>query len=365
MNNYVIAPEWYRPIFLHIVVILSLFQANKLSPDRLNVSVHHSEKITFWMFIVFMILFVGTRPEHVTFGDDYASAYRLSTDLDIGKDWLYSYMVYVGNLMGLDWSVFCLLCTTIYIGGTAFAVSLIFQYRSMTALAVTFAAFSFFSYCTNGIRNGLGCSMFLVALAYYREKKIIYALTFAIISIGFHNSLFIPALAFVVCYLKKNTKHYMYFWGICIILGLFVGDFMQLIYQNLGFIETGRDSSYFLDHDDMSGYALNGGFRWDFLLYSSIPIFIGYYFVKVLKFQDNYFKLILNMYIFTNSLWVLVNRNWLSNRIAFLSWFMYALVMMYPILNIEYLRNRSKWIAYTVVGNAAFSYLMWIIGKYR
>ena len=117
----------------------------------------------------------------------------------------------------------------------------------------------------------------------------IYTLTFAIISIGFHNSLIIPALAFVLCYLKKNTKHYMYFWGICIILSFFVGDFMQLLYQNLGFIETGRDSSYFLDHDDMSGYALNGGFRWDFLLYSSIPIFIGYYFVKVLKFQDNYF----------------------------------------------------------------------------
>ena len=365
MNNYFINPEWYRPLFLHIVVILSLFQAFKSSHDTLNIQKGYNNLQVYWIFTVLMTLFIGLRPEHPTFGDDYATSYKYATELEMSKDWLYSYMVYFGHLIGLEWSLFCLLCTALYFGGSAFAVSKIFPYRPMTALAVVFAAFSFFAYCTNGIRNGLGCAMFFVALAYYRERNWKLTILFSILAAGFHNSLQIPIAAFALCLFYKNTKHFIYLWFACIALSLIVGDLMQTIYQSLGFIDAGRDSSYFLDHEDMTGYAMGGGFRWDFLAYSAVPIWIGYHFVKNLNYQNEYYKLMLNMYIFINSLWVLVNRNWLSNRIAFLSWFMYALVMMYPILNIQFLKNRSKWIAYTVAGNAAFSYFMWIIGKYR
>lgn len=365
MNDFFIDPLWYRPLFLHIVVLLSLFQAYEPSPDALGLQPYTKDLRAYWLFVILMTLFIGLRPEHATFGDDYAASYRYATDLEVGKDWLYSYMVYFGHRIGLEWSYFCLLCTAIYFGGSAFAVSKIFPYRPMTALAVVFAAFSFFAYCTNGIRNGLGCSMFFVVLAYYKDRNWKMAALFAVIAAGFHNSLQIPIAAFALCFFYKNTRRYIQLWFASILLSLVVGDFMQTIYQNLGFIDTGRDYSYFLEHDDMSGYTFGGGFRWDFLTYSAVPIWIGYHFVTKLNYQNAYYKLMLNMYIFINSLWVLVNRNWLSNRIAFLSWFMYALVMMYPILDIEKLKNRSKWIVYTVAGNATFSYVMWILDKYK
>ena len=365
MNEFLIDPTWYRPIFLHIVVLLSLFQAIKPSPDEISINKDSRDLICYWIFTFVMTIFIGLRPEHATFGDDYASLYRANTEFELGKDWLYSCMVYLGHRIGLEWSSFCLLCTALYFGGTAFAIRKIFTYRPLTALAVVFAAFSFFAYCTNGIRNGLGCAMFFIALAYYKERNWIGTILFAIIASGFHNSLLIPIVAFALCNFYSNTKHYVVFWFVCVAMSLVVGDFMQSIYESLSFIDTGREADYFLEHDDMSGYTFEGGFRWDFLAYSAVPIWIGYYFVTKMNYQNAYYKLILNMYIFVNALWVLVNRNWLSNRIAFLSWFMYALVMMFPILNMEYLKNMSRWIAYTVMVNATFSYIMWILGKYH
>jgi hypothetical protein len=65
------------------------------------------------------------------------------------------------------------------------------------------------------------------------------------------------------------------------------------------------------------------GFRWDFLLYSALPIFIGWIATYKKSINDKTYSFILHTYIFSNAFWVLINTAAYSNRFAYLSWFLY------------------------------------------
>ena len=141
------------------------------------------------------------------------------------------------------------------------------------------------------------------------------------------------------------------------------GFLLQTFFENLGLLDTGRREGYLTNEGvDMEGFSRQG-FRWDFLLYSCVPILVGFYYVAREKFNDNWYKLMLNTYILCNSFWALVNSSWLSNRIAFLSWFMYGFVVMYPLLRKEVVPNRQQKVAIALICNVAFTYLLWLLGR--
>ena len=77
------------------------------------------------------------------------------------------------------------------------------------------------------------------------------------------------------------------------------------------------------------------GFRWDFLLYSMMPIVLGYYVVIKRGIQDRTYTILLNTYTLANAFWVMVIRANYSNRFAYLSWFMYPIVLAYPLLRLD------------------------------
>ena len=82
---------------------------------------------------------------------------------------------------------------------------------------------------------------------------------------------------------------------------------MEFRFQNIVYIETGRSFKY-LTESNLGDYWERRDYRWDFLLYSAVPIYVGYFFCIKKRFNDTFYTLLLNIYIICNSFWVLVIR---------------------------------------------------------
>jgi hypothetical protein len=103
------------------------------------------------------------------------------------------------------------------------------------------------------------------------------------------------------------------------------------------------------------------GFRIDFILYSAVPILLGRWlsFKNFTKSQQ--YQFILNVYTLVNSIWMLCMYAEFTNRIAYLSWFMYPIVLIYPFINEEYLSHKVGLMKIFVCGHLFFTLFMEII----
>lgn len=72
------------------------------------------------------------------------------------------------------------------------------------------------------------------------------------------------------------------------------------------------------------------GFRWDFLIYSALPIVTSCYFLFREEYRDVMYTWLLNIYIAANAFWILCMYAAFSNRFAQLSWFLMGFVFIYP-----------------------------------
>lgn len=363
-------PYLYKPIFLHFVIIFSFLEALRHTKDEILIPSKSNEKYKIYTLSIILILFLGLRPISWAFADtgNYANSYAIMAlyrNETITSDiFFYGIMKWFAE-SGINVHIWILFVEVIYILGHSYATYKLFPYHTGTAFAIILTSFSFFSYSTNGIRNGMACALFLMALPFIKEKKWVKAILLCVISFNVHSSLFLPIMAILIAHFYQNTKHYIVCWIICITASIVAGGFFEDLLMNQGIIDTGKDTAYFSnDNMDMSQFS-HQGFRFDFLIYSSIPIIIGYYFINKQKFNDKWYQILVNTYIICNSIWVLVNANWLSNRIAYLSWFLYGYIIIYPMLMCPNIRQRNIKLKLIVLGNAAFTYCMWIIGKYN
>src|SRR5690606_31378083 len=124
------------------------------------------------------------------------------------------------------------------------------------------------------------------------------------------------------------------------------------------FGEDERLEGYLTDIGKCDDKFSRTGFRWDFILYSASGVLAGWYFVIKKKFEDSLYIQMFNVYLVTNAFWILVIRANYSNRFAYLSWFMIALIIMYPYLKMQFFVNQQKKVAAIVLASFAFSYLM-------
>ena len=104
-------------------------------------------------------------------------------------------------------------------------------------------------------------------------------------------------------------------------------------------------------------------FRWDLLLYSSMPILLGWYTIFKRKLFNKTYLILLGTYIYANVFWVLAIRAMYSNRIAYLSWFIYPIVIAYPLLNFPVFKKyHSKKTACILLGHFGFTTFLWLLG---
>jgi hypothetical protein len=315
-----------------------------------------------FLLFVAITLFIGYRPLSGVFVD--TMNYKMQFDNMVGvmsftpkKDKLFGYfMYYSAQIMSVsDWFT---IIATIYFGFMLVSIRRLLPKDTFFAFVITLSAFSCFAYSTNGLRNGMATSVAMFALT-LRDKKLI-AFSILLIASGIHLSLLLTLFAAIISFYYKNTKVYIYVWILAIFLSIFISGFFEIFFA--GFIQDGRSS--YLDGSG-SVYGGNGGFRWDFLMYSSMPILVGYYFVVMKGFKDEKYKWILNTYLISNTFWILVIRASFSNRFAYLSWFLYSLVLIYPFLKFHCIKNQYEKITLVAFLHIFFTYLMKIIYELR
>ena len=90
---------------------------------------------------------------------------------------------------------------------------------------------------------------------------------------------------------------------------------------------------------DWSGKS---GFRIDFVLYSFMPVLVGYYAIFKKQIQSPLYEVLLKVYLLVNGVWMLCMYAAFTNRIAYLSWSLYPILLLYPFLNEEWGENQFQ-----------------------
>lgn len=359
-------PSLYYPLFIYTLLILSLGYAVYLNGQNTTFIQQNSNNNLFLIYFLLFTIFVGLRPVSAYFGDTvtYASGYNafmngtkiLEPD---SKEWVFGLMQYSCSKV-MDVHGFFLLVEVLYVVPVLWACYRFVPNHYILMFLFYMGAFSFFTYGTNGIRNGMACSLIILALSCINGKTIakVIAGVLCFLAFNIHRSTALPILCMVASFFVKDTRYIMGWWLFSIVLSLVAGGPIEAFFTGLGFDD--RMESYSSESMSIYGDSFSStGFRWDFLLYSAMPIVLGYYVVFIRKIWDKNYLMLLNTYILCNSFWVMMIRAAFSNRFAYLSWFMYALVLVYPCLKLPVWKNQGTNTALIFMGHLGFTLFMY------
>jgi len=316
------------------------------------------------VFIVLLIFYMGLRPiSGKYFGDTstYAQGYKLLQEgraVKIEKDYLFNYfMAFCSRIM--DIHSFLLIIEIFYIVPLILFSKKYFGKYWFFAMFIFIGSLSFWTYGVNGIRNGLGTSLFILGLCFYNDRKLLLYV-FLFLSYFMHASLIIPIAAFIAAGLYKNPKIYIYIWFLSIPLSLVGGSVWSSLFSSLGFAED-RTEGYLSNGEQFQDQFSQTGFRWDFLLYSASAIFAGWYFIFKKKITDVFYLHLFGVYCIANSFWVLVITAAFSNRFAYLSWFLMPSVIAYPMFRYKIWKDQYKVFGIILFIYFLFTYFMNVI----
>ena len=200
-------------------------------------------------------------------------------------------------------------------------------------------------------------SLFLLALAMYKENKKLWMILFLVVSFGFHHSMIMPVLAFVTCYFYKNPKVYLVFWFVCLMMAAFHITALQEMFATIAMDVDEKAVGYLLTEGGYRKESLMGGFRIDFILYGFIPVLLGWFAVYQKNIKSDVYIFMLNLYTLINAMWLLCMYASYTNRIAYLSWGLYPIVLIYPLLKEKWSTRQYvffKWVAYGHLGFTLF-----------
>jgi len=348
--------EGYRVanfFFLFVTFLVFLYIGSKKKKKE-NIIPTFSDSFSTALLII-IILFIGFFPiGNATDKYRYAQMFENPIYLLTMDDFGWAIYTYLTKLFIKNTFIYFLITAFIYvIGYYIFSVKFIAKKYLFVFLLACFGSFGFLSYGVNTIRAGLGLSLLLIALT-NSNKKFIF-ITFAVLSVLFHKSMFIPILGYIVTYYFKDSRIYLAIWIVALLLSIanfsFISDFFQ---KYLGGLDD-RVSSYL---DPQEEFAYKTGFRLDFVVYSFAPIIAGYYNIRKMKIKDSIYIHFFNMYIITNSVWLLVIRIIYSDRIAYLSWFLIPIIYLLPLFRQKIFVNQRLYISVVLIGLIFFNFIM-------
>ena len=350
----------YYSLYINLALFVVLFTL--LHTRVLKMNSHKNLifiQVSGYLFLIFIILYIGQRPISNRFGDTlnyYRTFKGYQHGNDIGKVGDYGWHVFMKGMSQIgSIHTFFTLCAIIYIFPLYRISKEFFNEYWYYAFVMFIVSYSFWTYGVNGMRNGAGCSLFLWGIC-YRRKMIVMALFFFLATI-FHKTLLLPVFAFLLTYLYNNPKAYFKGWLLTIPLSLVLGGVFITLFTSLGFGDD-RLAGY-LTGEAEEGTFSSTGFRWDFLFHSAFAVFSGWYFIFKRNFKDVVYFQLFNTYLICNGFWVLVIKANFSNRFAYLSWFMMAIVIIYPLLKQQFFKNQ-----HFMIGKVMFIYFMFTYFMY-
>lgn len=400
MNPIPLHPLLVTQIYNWAVFIICVFlYFNYSGSSNCDKLLNKSSMVPALILTLFLIVYMGLRPVSNMFGDtwNYALMYNKLPArpaifaVDLNKEWFWAFIMNTCKASHLTVSAWFLVIEIGYLGLVLLGLKLLLGENSWMAMLFFLSAFSTFTYGTNGIRNGLGCSACIFAMAYGANRNILQmsiAGFILLLAFGIHRSIALPIVAFLVAsYMIKSPKIAIYFWIVSIGLSLVAGGTLINFFAGLGFDD--RMSSYsHMSEADAREFSQTG-FRWDFLLYSAMPIWLTWYvnqkaekerilYGETVEEQETgvlgagriadahsmrVFNILATTYILANSFWVMVISAAFSNRFAYLSWFLYPIVIAYAVIRLHIWEDQDRKAGLILLGHAAFTHIMFLLGK--
>jgi hypothetical protein len=159
------------------------------------------------ILLILVILYIGLRPISGKYFGDMSTYYRYFLNYQQGmevvtnQDKLFHY--YMKSLSYFVGSHgFFLIPMVLYTVQMFLVAKPFFKAYWFYGFLMFVVSFPFFSYGTNGIRNGLATSMFLRGL-YYKDRKILMGIFFVLATL-FHKTLLLPIIAYDCPHGPKN-----------------------------------------------------------------------------------------------------------------------------------------------------------------
>lgn len=359
-----IAAQLYHSVYLLLVTILTIFVYNMYSGRRGQTQISSQNDVSLILLVGFLTVFIGLRPVNGRYFVDMANYvenyYSLLEAQPFSFDWnaenllFDNYFALVGSLrLGTDF--FFVTIAAIYFGTSYLGIKKLFPNDALAVYLVFLGAFSTFSYAVNGVKAGAAASLFILAIGYRENLKVCIPLI--LVSWGFHHSMQLPVVAFILTLFYCNSKVYFVFWLLCLFLAVAHVTFFQNLFAGMT-DEHGRE--YLTEGIYNWGGKL--GLRLDFVLYSAMPVWVGYWVTNNKKLRlSKIYSCLLNLYLLTNAIWMLCMYAQFTNRIAYLSWFLYPVVLVYPFLNERSGDNRYKIFSKIMLAHLLFTLFMMIV----
>jgi hypothetical protein len=345
---------FYYQFFL-IITLLVVFHSFFLKiNDKKNIAFLN---LFGYISLFFAIFYIGFRPISGVFVDMTVYAYTFerfqeNNPIDYSDDYgFYYFMILCTKIMTKEFFFF--VCSIIYILPLYILSKNLFKKYWFYSFLMLCVSFSFWAYGTNGIRNGLATSLFLLSFSFYKRKYLTLLIMF--FSCTFHQTMLLPTLAYILTLFYNSTQKYLLAWFIAIPTSLILGNFL-VKYIEMSGIGVEKIGVYFTDEID-EGFS-KIGFRWDFLFYSSMAVFSGWYFIIKKKFKDKFYTQLFNVFLISNTFWILIIQVNFSNRFAYLSWFMMGLVIIYPLLKLNTFKNQHFAIGKIIFAYFLFTYIL-------
>lgn len=198
-------------------------------------------------------------------------------------------------------------------------------------------AMGFTSYHYNVLRAGLAIACVLIAISKNQNKYI--SILFSCLAIGIHATTGLIVFGYIIANKFNNTKYYYLLW-VTMLLLLFLGAFNSLshILTPLTTVADNRFEGYL--SGGVSEYQV--GLRLDFIIYSLIAIIAGWYYLYLNRYKDSYYIKLYHTYLICNACWLVFNKIPFTDRIAYLSWFLIPIIVLYPLLSNNNIKHKKS-----------------------
>lgn len=357
---------YYQDYYLLIVALATLvigLRYAHYSTLELQQTRASSVKITI-SFTVLIILFIGLRPQSEMFPDmmgyitSVENEWWSLEEIRWDTNYLFVPLMFFLQTMKASGEVIMLVLASIYFGALLIAMNKLFPKHRLLAMIVYCGAFMTFSNATNGMKAGCATAFFICAIAYF-ESKPLFAL-FLFLSLGFHHAAQLLVVVYMLCYVYNNYRFYLVIWLICLILAILHITYFQMLF---GSWTDDHGAEYLLIEATSrdSGFGGKVGFRYDFVLYSVVPMLLGYYSVYKKNIRSKHYLFMLNVYTMTNAIWMLCMYASYTNRIAALGWGLYSILILYPVLQEQWHKKQNTIIQIAIFTHLGFTLVMHFI----
>ena len=361
--------EYYTTVYYVVLCfILLVFFLPRLLSKSIEFENNFTQRAFVFLILITTILFIGLRDPlgaFQYFGDTGAYThtfeqikygYKTEFTKDIG---FYLYMKLIASFASVQ--IFYLISAVIYVYLPYLTFKKWFKDKAIYVLIAFVVSMSFWAFGINGVRNGLASSLFLFSLRYFDKKWLMFGLM--ILSMTFHKAMLLPLFAFLLStFVIKSEKKTLIFWILTIPVSLLfrnvLENFTELIFSSDSIVQDERASVYF--SEEAQKYQVSGEFRIDFIIYSALAIFIGYWSIVKKGFQNKLYSQLFRTYVIANGIWILLIYAPFTNRIAYLSWFLMPIILTVPFISDLRFRiaNNKQKLIYVIYGSLAFTLFM-------